>query len=88
MNKQKKTIRICILLTCSNWKTLKWINQKENFMRQIYEENNQEDWKTFWNENCKEIIIVSRTDLHVISNKKKNDKMISQWCTDRIFWNW
>ena len=56
-------------------------------MRQIYEKNNQENWRTFWNENCKETTIVLRTDLCVISNKKKNDETTSQWCTDRTFWN-
>ena len=46
-------------------------------MRQIYEKNNQENWETFWNESCEKITIVSRTDLCVICNKKKNDRMTS-----------
>ena len=71
----------------SNWKIFEWTDQEENLMRQIHEKDNQKDWKTLWNESCEETIIVSRTDLHVISNKKKDDRMISQWCTDRTFWN-
>ena len=45
-------------------------------MKQIHKKNNKKNQKIFWNENHEEIIIVSRTDLYVISNKKKNDKMI------------
>ena len=76
-NKSKKTTKIHTLLNYLNWKTFKWTDQKENLMKQIHKKNNQKNWRIFWNENCKKIIIVSRTDLYVICNKKKNDKMTS-----------
>ena len=46
-------------------------------MRQIYKKNNKEDQKTFQNENHEKTTIVSRADLHVIDNKKKNDRTTS-----------
>ena len=66
------------MLTHSNQKILKQTDQEKNFTKQIYKENNQENWRTFWNKNHKEIIIISRIDLHVICDKKKNDRTTSQ----------
>ena len=39
--------------------------------------DNQKNWETSQNENCEKIIIVSRTDLCVISNKKEDDRITS-----------
>ena len=46
-------------------------------MKQIHKKNNKKNQKTFQNENYEEIIIVSETDLHVINNKKKNNRVTS-----------
>ena len=46
-------------------------------MRQIHKKDNQKNQKTFQNENCEKTTIVLKTDLHVISNKKKDDRMTS-----------
>ena len=43
-------------------------------MRQIHKENNQKNQKTFQNESCEKTATVSRTDLHVICNKKEDDR--------------
>ena len=77
MNKSRKTTRICTLSNHSNWEIFKQTNQKENLMKQIYKKINQRNWETSQNENCEKIIIVSRINLHVICNKKKDDEMTS-----------
>ena len=76
-NKQEKTNKIHTLLNYSNQKISKWTNQKKNLTRQIHEKNNQKNWETFWNENHKKTVTVSKTNLHIICNKKKNDRMTS-----------
>ena len=73
MNKQRRTVEIHTLLNYLNWRISEWTNQKRNLKRQIYTKDNQENRETFWNESHKETTIVSRTDLHVICNKKKSN---------------
>ena len=87
INKWRKTIKIHTLLNHSNQKIFKWTDQEKNLTRQIYKKNNQKNWKIFWNENHEKATIVSRINLYVICNKKKNDRMTSWWCTDKTFWN-
>ena len=66
------------MLNHSNQKTLKQTDQKKNLTRQIHKKNNQKDQETLQNENDKEIIIVLKTDLHVICNEKEDNRMTSQ----------
>ena len=88
MNKQRRTVEIHTLLNYLNWRISEWTNQKRNLKRQIYTKDNQENRETLWNESHEETTIVSRTDLCVICNEKKNDRTTSQQCTDETFWNW
>ena len=60
-----------------NWRILEQTDQEGNLTKQIHTKNNQNNQDTSWNENCRETIIVSRTDLHVICNKKENDRTTS-----------
>ena len=46
-------------------------------MRSIHEKDNQKDQRTFQNKSYKKTTIISRTNLYIINNKKKDDKTTS-----------